>query len=193
MRPSLIRLQQVASSSFYPIRRGPPRYTMRRHPSPQNLPSEPHTSDPPNYETWTREELITHIKELTATQSSITTSTSTSSSSSHPRPSSSAAQPPPAQSTSESDPNPKKKAKKQRPRREFNFSAYTTRKIRGRRRFRPSKPSSSLRLLKRDLLILSTDLTGVDGNGVEGRIAASVLPGRWSVCTCAARLGRRRR
>ncbi len=102
---------------------------MRRHPSPQNLPSEPHTSDPPNYETWTREELITHIKELTATQSSITTSTSTSSSSSHPRPSSSAAQPPPAQSTSESDPNPKKKAKKQRPRREFNFSAYTTRKI----------------------------------------------------------------
>src|SRR5258707_15450404 len=125
MRPGLIRLQ-AASSSFYPIRRlGPPRCTtMSRQPPPQNLSSEPHTSDPPNYETWTREELITRIKELTA-QSSISTSPP-----SHALPPAPAQSPPPQLTTSGSDhrnlkPAPKnKKAKKHR---EFNFSAYPTR------------------------------------------------------------------
>ena len=111
-------------------------------PSPQNRSSEPHTSDPPNYETWTREELIARLKELTGSQSSTTsTTTSTTPSSSNP--------PAPviAPSTpTESDPNPnsnpnanfkpksssspkKKQKQKDRPRREFNFSAYPTRKI----------------------------------------------------------------
>jgi tRNA pseudouridine38/39 synthase len=137
MRPSSIRLQQVAfSSAFYPVRRRPglPRCTaMDRQLSPQDCSSEPHTSDPPNYETWTREELITRLKELTA-QSAI----STASSSSNPpvpiiAPSPS---PSPSPSTSpnlkpeSSDPVKKQKQKqKNHPRREFNFSAYPTRKI----------------------------------------------------------------
>ena len=131
MRPSSIRLQQVAFSSFYPIRRrvGLPRCTtMNRQPSPpQNRSSEPHNSDPPNYETWTREELITRLKELAAQSATSTTASSSSSN-------------PPALSTSspaESDPNrkpkssnPKTRQKQKHPRRrEFNFSAYPTRKI----------------------------------------------------------------
>jgi tRNA pseudouridine38/39 synthase len=104
---------------------------MSRQPSPQNRSSEPHTSDPPNYETWTREELITRLKALTA-QSTI--STTSSSSSSNP--------PAPAPAPTPSDPNPnlepkssnpkkeqKQKHKHKHPRREFNFSAYPTRKI----------------------------------------------------------------
>ena len=112
---------------------------MRRHPSPQNRSPEPHTSDPPNYETWTREELIARIKELTGPslpQKSITTA---------PFPPSGPPAPAPAPSPtpSESDPTPSpkpkpsspsssdpKKTKKQKlPRREFDFSAYATRKI----------------------------------------------------------------
>src|ERR1700679_1585778 len=107
MRPSSIRLQQVAfSSSFYPIRRpGLPRCTtMSRQESPQNRSSEPHTSDPPNYETWTREELITRLKELTA-QGAISTTTSTTSSSNNPPVPVPVPVPVPAPSTSaESDP-----------------------------------------------------------------------------------------
>lgn len=131
MRPSLIRLQQVAISSFYPIRRpGPPRCTTM---SRQNRSSEPHTSDPPNYETWTREELITRLKELTA-QSAISTTSTTSSSNDPPLP-----VPAPSPSA-ESDPNfnprssnlkknQKQQQQQKHPRREFNFSAYPTRKI----------------------------------------------------------------
>jgi tRNA pseudouridine38/39 synthase len=103
---------------------------MSRQESPQNRSPELHTSDPPNYETWTREELITRLKELTA-QSAISTTSTTSPSNNPPVP-----VPVPAPSTSaESDPNlnPKssnpKKKQKQHPRREFNFSAYPTRKI----------------------------------------------------------------
>ena len=117
---------------------------MSRPPSPQNL-SGPHTSDPPNYETWTREELIARIKELTGSsipQSSITTSspsptrpptpaqaTPPSSKSDHPNPNNSSC-PNPNSSSSSSSSNPKKQNNKQPPpRREFDFSAYPTRKI----------------------------------------------------------------
>jgi tRNA pseudouridine38/39 synthase len=65
----------------------------------------------PNYETWTREELIARLKELTGPsipQTSITISTTTLT---------------PAQPSSSSSPTPKKS------KREFNFSAYPTRKI----------------------------------------------------------------
>ena len=108
---------------------------------PQERSSEPRNSDPTNYETWTREELITRLKELTA-QSTISTTTSS------PNPLVEVPEP-----AAESDANPnanpnpklnpklnpktssnpktnqKQKQKQKRPRREFDFSAYPTRKI----------------------------------------------------------------
>ena len=138
MRPSSIRLQQVAFSSFYPIRRrvGLPRCTtMNRQPSPpQNRSSEPHNSDPPNYESWTREELITRLEELTA-QSAISTTTSSTSSSNPPVPTAESEpnpnpNPNPNLKPKSSNPKTKQKQKQKQPRRrEFNFSAYPTRKI----------------------------------------------------------------
>ena len=88
---------------------------MSRQPSPLNRSSEPHTSDPPNYETWTREELITRLKELTTTAAPSSTTTAES----DPNP------------NHKSSSNPPKKNQKQKnhQRREFNFSAYPTRKI----------------------------------------------------------------
>jgi tRNA pseudouridine38/39 synthase len=109
---------------------------MSLQPSPQNRSSEPHASDPPNYETWTREELITRLKELT-TQSAISTTSTSSSNPPIPVPVSA-----PSTTSAESDPYPnsnpnlkpkssnsKKKQKQKGPRREFNFYAYPTRKI----------------------------------------------------------------
>ena len=107
---------------------------MSRRPSPQNRSPGPHTSDPPNYETWTREELIARIKELTGPsipRSSITITT--------PSPPSGPPAPAPAPSPpSESVPAPShdpksssssKRKTQKGPRREFDFSAYATRKI----------------------------------------------------------------
>ena len=137
MRPSSIRLQQA----YYPIRRlGLPRCTtMRRQPAPQNRSSEHHNSDP-NYDTWTREELISRLKELTAQSASTTTLSSSSANppvsipastpttGSYPNPN-----PNPNLNLKPKTPNPKKnqkqKQKQKQPRREFNFSAYPTRKI----------------------------------------------------------------
>ncbi|KAH9980567.1 pseudouridine synthase [Russula compacta] len=113
---------------------------MSYRPSPPNL-----TSDPPNYETWTREDLIARLKELTGPSSSSITTSSTSNplgSVSSPPPSPSSPPPPPPPSSS-SKPEPKLEPKsqsspkssddnkkpKRAPRREFNFSAYPTRKI----------------------------------------------------------------
>jgi len=104
---------------------------MSRQPSPQNRSSEPHTSEPPNYETWTREELITRLKELT-TQSAISTTSTSSSNPPIPAPSTSAeSDPNPNSNIKPESSNPKKKQKQkhQHPRREFNFFAYPTRKI----------------------------------------------------------------
>jgi tRNA pseudouridine38/39 synthase len=139
MRPSsILCLQQVAFLSFYPIRRPglPRRTTMSRQPSPPNCTSsEPHTSDPPNYETWTREELITRLKELTAAQgatSALSSTTSSSSSSSNNPP---APAPDPNLNLNlnlkpkSSNPKKQQNQKQNHPRREFNFSAYPTRKI----------------------------------------------------------------
>ena len=90
----------------------------------------------PNYETWTREELIARLKELTGPsipQTSITTSAPTSTPA---QPSSSSPTPlgPPIRPTtpkSEHQPDKPKHAKKaqNKSKREFNFSAYPTRKI----------------------------------------------------------------
>lgn len=114
---------------------------MSRQPSPQNRSSEPHTSDPPNYETWTRKELITRLKELTTAQNaSAAISTTSSSSSSSNNPPIPTPIPAPAPTLTPSDPNlkpkssnpkqiQKQKQKHHHPRREFNFSAYPTRKI----------------------------------------------------------------
>jgi tRNA pseudouridine38/39 synthase len=113
---------------------------MSRQPSLQNRSPEPHTSDPPNYETWTREELITRVKELTA-QSAISTTSSSSSNplAPVPAPSTSAESDPNSnsnpnpnlnpKSSSNSNPKKKQKQKQKHPRREFNFFAYPTRKI----------------------------------------------------------------
>jgi tRNA pseudouridine38/39 synthase len=94
---------------------------------PGNLTAESCASDLPNYETWTREELIARLKELTGPsipQTCITTSAPTSSPG-----------PPTRPTTPKSEPQPDKpkratKAqKKSKSKREFNFSAYPTRKI----------------------------------------------------------------
>ena len=78
------------------------------HPSPQKLAS----TDLPDYETWTREELIARLKELSESPTAVvTTNTSPSSN------------PPPT------TPTPEPKSNRKKPKREFNFSAYPTRKI----------------------------------------------------------------
>ena len=118
---------------------------MSRLPS-QKLSSEPHTSDPPNYETWTREELIARIKELTGPsipQSSITTyspsptrppapapaAPASSESSDHPNPNPSPSPSPNPNTSPSSNPKTQKDKQPLPRRREFDFSAYPTRKI----------------------------------------------------------------
>ena len=91
---------------------------MSRQPSPQNSSSEPHTSDPPNYETWTREELIARLKELT-TAAATPSSTSPAENFDFD----------PNHTSSSNLPKTDRKHKQNHPRREFNFSAYPTRKI----------------------------------------------------------------
>ena len=104
---------------------------MSRQPLPQNRSSELHTSDPPNYETWTREQLITRLKELTAAQSANSALSTTSSSSNNPPAPAPAPSDPnnPNLKPKSSNPKQKQKQKQKHPRREFNFSAYPTRKI----------------------------------------------------------------
>ena len=124
---SLIRLQ-LASSVFDTCRFGQ-RRTMSR-------PSSPHTLDIPNYETWSREELIARLKELTRPSpsgplASIPTQAQSSSlPPSAPQPQSPS--PPTSKPVPKPPPKPKptkKKAQTKRPAREFDFSAYPTRKI----------------------------------------------------------------
>ena len=129
---------QLAPSVFYTCRFGQ-RRTMSRPPSLQKFTLESHTLDTPNYETWTREELIARLKELTGPSVSspsgplapIPTQVQSSSSSSPPL--SAPAPQLPAPPTSKSEPKPKPTTKnaraKKKSAREFDFSAYPTRKI----------------------------------------------------------------
>src|SRR5260221_10318618 len=137
MRLCLIRLQ-LASSVFYICRFGQ-RRTMSRPSSPQKFTLDSHTLDIPNYESWSREELIARLKELTGPSPSGPLApllpTQAQSSSLPPPPS----PPSPSQPTSKpvpkskSPPKPKptknKARTKKRPAPEFDFSAYPTRKI----------------------------------------------------------------
>ncbi|KAH9077852.1 pseudouridine synthase [Lactarius deliciosus] len=75
---------------------------MSHRPSPQKFPLAPKALDSPDYETWTREELIARLKELTGSPNTLQTTT-------------------PAPTPSSQPPAP--------PLREFDFSAYPTRKI----------------------------------------------------------------
>ena len=114
---------------------------MSRSSSLQEFTSESHTLNTPDYETWTREELIARLKELTGPSVSspsgplapIPTQVQ---SSSPPSPPLSAPAPQlPAPPTSKSEqpklkPATTKKARaSKKPAREFDFSAYPTRKI----------------------------------------------------------------
>jgi len=133
MRLCLTRLQ-LASSVFYTCRFGQ-RRTMSRPSSPQKIALGSHTLDMPNYESWPREELIARLKELTGPSPSgpLAPLPTQAQSSSSPPPS--APPHPPAPPTSKPVPKPKptkKKAQtrtKKPARREFDFSAYPTRKI----------------------------------------------------------------
>ncbi|KAI0291546.1 pseudouridine synthase [Russula brevipes] len=144
MRPGLIPLQ-VAFSTFNPIRHGSRRTTMSDSSSSSpNFTLGSYPSDPPNYETWTREELIARLKELTGP--SIPQSASTTSHSTDATTSSSPVQQParptrPSESSkplklpqqqqqhkSKPKPTPSKKSAKSKTR-EFDFSAYPTWKI----------------------------------------------------------------
>ena len=98
---------------------------MSYHPSPQRPASASHTSDPPDYETWTREELIARLKELTQSPTEQTTTSTSTISTSQPPPPSSLTSSSPSQSGSQKTlPDGTNK-----PKREFDFSAYPTRKI----------------------------------------------------------------
>ena len=89
--------------------------------------SSVHASDPVNYETWTREELIARLKELAHPTSTPTPpEPSTSSTRGSKRRTSERPSPSPSSSTQKITP---KSEKKHRPKREFNFSAYATQKI----------------------------------------------------------------
>ncbi|KAI0255598.1 pseudouridine synthase [Lactifluus subvellereus] len=90
---------------------------MMSHPSPQKLAPTSRTSDPPNYDTWTREELIARLKELSESPTAVTTTANTPPASYNP--------PPEPKSSSPHQ----KKTKTEKSKREFNFSAYPTRKI----------------------------------------------------------------
>src|SRR6201986_1590899 len=97
----VIRLQQISASAFYSnsIR---PRLVFMARSAPPNLASTSPASDPPNYETWTRDELIARLKALTEPP------------------------PPPPPDSPPISPKEKKKSKEKRT---FDFSAYPTRKI----------------------------------------------------------------
>ncbi|KAH9976869.1 pseudouridine synthase [Lactifluus volemus] len=88
-----------------------------------NHSSSVHGSDPLNYETWTREELIARLKELAHP-----TPTPTPTPTPAPLPISSTTGGSRRKSKSSSPSSPSTK-KKGRPKREFNFSAYATQKI----------------------------------------------------------------
>ncbi|KAN0136879.1 Pseudouridine synthase [Lactarius tabidus] len=98
---------------------------MSRHPLSQKLALMPQAPNSPDYDTWTREELIARLKELTGTPDTPQTALSTSASPSHPPVSSS----PPLTPSSPSRSSKKRLREGSRPKREFDFSAYPTRKI----------------------------------------------------------------
>ena len=139
MRLGLIRLQ-LASSVFYTCRLGQ-RRTMSRPSSLQKFTLESHMLDTPNYETWSREELIARLKELTGPSHSgplapTPTQAQSSSSPSAPHPPSPAtsksepqAKPPPLPPSTKTKPARAKPKIKNKPAREFDFSAYPTRKV----------------------------------------------------------------
>ena len=120
MRPGLIYLQ-IPAPAFHSIW---PRRIMSHHPSSQKLALAPEAPDPPDYETWTREELIARLKELTPACNTLQTSTSTSPSG--PLVSSLSPSTPLSPSRSGSKKTLQDGAKSKR---EFDFSAYPTRKI----------------------------------------------------------------
>ena len=102
---------------------------MSRHPFPQTLALAPQAPEPPDYETWTREELIARLKQLTGSPT-LQMTTSISVSPSHPP------VPPPVSSTPPLTPSsPSRSGSKKKlldaskSKREFDFSAYPTRKI----------------------------------------------------------------
>ncbi|KAI9459230.1 pseudouridine synthase [Lactarius psammicola] len=95
---------------------------MSHHPSPQRLVLAQQAPDPPDYEAWTREELIARLKELTGSPNTLQISTSTSTS-----PSQLLALPLVSSSPSLTPSSPLPEGSKLK--REFDFSAYPTRKI----------------------------------------------------------------
>ncbi|KAH9020031.1 pseudouridine synthase [Lactarius pseudohatsudake] len=101
---------------------------MSHHPSPQKLALAPKALDSPDYETWTREELIVRLKELTGSLNTLQATTPTPTSPSQPPAlplvSSSLAPSPPSTSDSK-----KRLPEDSKSKREFDFSAYPTRKI----------------------------------------------------------------
>ena len=100
---------------------------MSRHPSSQKLALTPQAPNPPDYETWTREELIARLKELTGTSDALQMTTSTSASPSQPPVL--VTSPPLTPSSSSISGSKKRLPKGSKPKREFDFSAYPTRKI----------------------------------------------------------------
>ena len=101
---------------------------MSYHPSSKKPALAPQAPDSPDYETWTREELIARLKELTGSHNTqqMTISTSTSTSPSQPLVSSSSSSTPLSPSRSGSKKTLQEGSKSKR---EFDFSAYPTRKI----------------------------------------------------------------
>ena len=92
----------------------------------------PHNPNPPNYETWTRKQLIARLQELTGSpiqQTPTKNPTTTTTSSPSPGQSSLQSLLPPTESSQEAKLTPEPTNPNPRRRREFNFSAYPTRKI----------------------------------------------------------------
>ena len=101
---------------------------MSHHPPSQKLTLTPQAPNPPDYETWTREELIARLKELTKTSDAIPMTTSTSASPSQ-LPVLVSSSPPLTPSSSSISGSKKHVSKCSKPKREFDFSAYPTHKI----------------------------------------------------------------
>jgi tRNA pseudouridine38/39 synthase len=103
---------------------------MSRHPSSQKIALAPQAPNLPDYETWTREELITRLKELTGTSATLQMTSSTSVSPPQPPALPLVSSSPPLTPSSTSRSGSKKRpAEGSKSKREFDFSAYPTRKI----------------------------------------------------------------
>ena len=102
---------------------------MSRHPSPQKFALAPQAPEPPDYETWTREELIARLKQLTGSPTLRMTSSTSVSPFQPPVPPLVSSSPSLTHSSPSGSGSKKRLPDASKPKREFDFSAYPTRKI----------------------------------------------------------------